>query len=71
MKVFFDLVMENGELVRLEVPRKFEDDCHGCLENQMKIRGWFSTARWKGCQATYMGMTLDRVNMGKVVALLQ
>lgn len=70
MKTFFDLVMENGELVRIEVPSKFEGECHDSIENALKIRGWFSPGQWDGCEAHYLGMGLTRVNMGKIVAML-
>lgn len=67
---YIDLVMDNGELVRIEVPEKHEDECWDAIENAMKIRDWFSPARWDGCTAKYLGMILTRVNMGKVVAAL-
>lgn len=70
MKVFFDLLMENGELVRVEVPSKFEDECLESIEHAIKTRGWFSPGRWDGCAAEYLGMKLVRVNMGKVVATI-
>jgi hypothetical protein len=68
--IFIDLVMENGELVRIEVPDEHEYECWDAIENSMKTRGFFSPGRWEGCQASYLGMTLGRVNMGKVVAML-
>jgi hypothetical protein len=67
---YIDLVMESGELTRIEVPEKHHDECWDFIENSMKLRGFFAPSRWEGCSATYMGIKLDRVNMGKVVATL-
>jgi len=65
-----DLVLEGGELVRIECPTKHEDELHDTLRNAMKIRDWWSPSRFDGCSAQYLGMYLDRVNMGKVVGIL-
>lgn len=69
-KTYVDLVIDNGELIRIECPSKFEDELYESIEHTMKRRDWFSVMQWDGCSATYMGMRLDRVNMGRVVAAL-
>lgn len=71
MKEFFDLLLDNGEIVRCEVPTKHSDDCFDRLEHELKRRGWWSPGSWDGCRAEYLGHTLDRVNMGRVVGVLR
>jgi len=68
--VFVDLVMDNGELVRIECPGKHEDDLHSSIENCMKRRDWWSPNRFDGCHAEYMGMAVSRVNMARVIGEL-
>lgn len=68
--IYADLVLENGGLIRVECPRKFEDEFYESLRNSIKIGGWWSPSRFAGCSAEYLGMSLDRVNAGKVVAML-
>lgn len=68
--VFVDLLIDNGELVRIECPEKLEDDLWDSLENCMKRRDWWSPGIFDGCRATYLGHSIDRVNMGRVVATL-
>lgn len=65
-----DLVMDNGELTRIEVPDKHADACWDAIENAMKTRSFFTPGWFDGCTASYMGMILERVNMGRVVATL-
>jgi hypothetical protein len=65
-----DLVLDNGELVRIECPTKAEDDVRDAIENAMKRRDWWSPAMADGCSATYLGQPMDRVNMGRVVGML-
>lgn len=67
---YIDLVMDNGELVRIAVPEKRIDEAHDTIENTMKRREWWSVNQWEGCSAEYMGHSIDRVNMGRVVAML-
>lgn len=67
---FVDLMMDNGELVRVECPSKYEDELHETLENSMKRGEWWSPSRFDGCTATYMGTIINRVAMRRVVAML-
>lgn len=67
---YVDLVMEGGELVCIECPVIYEDQLHNYLSNELKIGGTWSPARFDGCKAEYLGMSLSRVNMKKVVAML-
>ncbi len=68
--VYVDLVLDNGELVRIECPGKHEDELHESIEHAMKRRDWWSARQFDGCSATYLGVILDRVNMARVVASL-
>lgn len=68
--VFADLLLDTGELIRIECPDKFEDELWGSLENTMKRKDWWSPGQWDGCSATFLGQRLDRVNMGRVIGTL-
>lgn len=68
--IYIDLLLDNGELVRIEVPKNHEDESRDSIENQMKIGGWWSVSCWQGVSATYLGHHIDRVNMRRVVAML-
>jgi hypothetical protein len=65
--VVLDLVIDNGELVRIKGPGKYDDEIYESIENAMKRREWWSARQWDGCEATYMGLFLDCVNMARVV----
>jgi hypothetical protein len=71
MAVFIDLVMDTGELVRVECPTKHEDALHESIENAMKRRDWWAPGAFDGCAATYLGQRMDRVNMGRVVGMMR
>ncbi len=68
--VCVDLVLDTGELVRIECPVVFEEEMYDLLEHTMKRKDWFPVTRWDGCTAEYMGLSLDRVNMARVVGML-
>lgn len=68
--VFIDLLMDNGELVRIECPADREDELHDSLEQCMKRRDWWSPHRFDGCSAEYLGIGLSRVNMARVIGVL-
>ena len=70
MNEYVDLVMDNGELVRIECPEKFAGELHDTLGHAMKRRDWWSPLQFDGCRAEYMGMNLDRVNMARVIGRL-
>ncbi|MEY4375711.1 MAG: hypothetical protein RJB26_261 [Pseudomonadota bacterium] len=70
MKTWIDLVLDNGELVRIELPERLEDEVREDIDNALRRRDWWSTRTIDGCSATFMGLRIDRVNMGRVVAML-
>ena len=65
--LFVDLVMDDGNLVRIECPGKFEDEFHDSIDNALKCRDQWSPGRFDGCKAEYLGHRLDRVNMTRVI----
>lgn len=67
---YVDLVLDNGELVRVECPAKHEDALHDAISNAMKRRDWWSPSMFDGCRAEYMGMMMGSVNMARVVGVL-
>lgn len=68
--VYVDLVLDNGELVRIECPSRFEDELYESIEHTLKRRCWWSTNQLDGCRAMYLGLSLDRVNMARVAGML-
>jgi hypothetical protein len=68
--VWVDLMLDTGELVRIECPRKFETALHESIEHAMKRGDWWSRLRFEGCSAEYLGVSLDRVAMRRVVGVL-
>lgn len=70
MAAFVDLVLEDGELVRIECPERHHDELHETLQQAMKRRDLWAPSRFEGCAAHYLGLRLDRVNMARVVGML-
>jgi len=68
--VYIDLLLDNGELVRIECPTKFFDACMDSLEHTMKRKDWWSPEQFDGCRAEYLGLSMSRVAMHKVVGFL-
>lgn len=68
--IYIELLLLNGEIVRIECSRKFEDALYETIENTMKRGDWLCRARFDGCIFTYMGIHIDRVNMRQVAAML-
>ena len=67
---YVDLVTDTGELIRIECPDKHTDELYDSLENSMKRKDWWSPGQFDGCRATYMGLSISRVAMSKVVGML-
>ena len=67
---FADLVLITGELVRIECPLKHEDQLYDSLDSCRKGGDWWSPNAFSGCSAEFMGLSLDRVDMSKVVGML-
>lgn len=67
---YVDLVMANGELVRIECLDKYSDELYESLDNAKKRGDWWSPNMFDGCKAEYMGLILSRVSMKDVVAIL-
>jgi len=67
---FADLVLDTGELVRIQCPADFEDEFYDSLEHAMKRGDWWCPGRFNGCRAEFLGMGLDRVSMRRVVGIL-
>lgn len=65
-----DLMLDNGEIVRIQVANRYLDECLESIENAMKRGDWWSSSRFDPCRMTYRGIFMDRVNMGRVVGML-
>lgn len=70
-RTFVDLLMDNGELVRIDCDSRHEDALYESIENSMKRGDWWSPNQFNGCTATYMGILMGRVAMRRVVGLLE
>lgn len=68
--VYVDLMMDNGEIGRIECPGKFEDELHDTLSDAHRRGDWWSPGRFDGCKLDYMGISLDRISMKRVVGML-
>lgn len=68
--IWIDLLLLNGEIVRIEGKSRNEDEILNTIENAMKRRDWWSVRQWEGTSATLLGVPVDRVNMGQVAAML-
>jgi len=55
-------------MIRIECPRKFEDDFWDSVHNAMKLGDTWSPSSFDGCSAKLCGIALDRINMARVVA---
>lgn len=69
-KEYIDLLLDNGELVRVEHDPEHTDEIHEAIENTMKREDWWGVATYEGTSATYRGIRIERVNMKRVVAML-
>jgi len=67
---YVDLVLDTGELVRIACADKYEDDLYETIETAMKRRDWWAASSFDRCTAEFLGLHLDRVNMGRVVGIL-
>jgi len=66
---FVDLLLDNGEFVRIECPDKYYDELYESIDDAMKRGDFWSTTQFEGCSATYLGIILDRINMKRVVGM--
>ena len=67
---YVDLLTDSGELIRIECPDKHYDQLSESLEHAMKRKDWWSPNMFDGCKAEYMGISLSRVAMGKIIGIL-
>lgn len=68
--VFVGLLLDNGELVRIECDAKYEDVLHESIENRLKRGDLWCPSQFDGCTATYMGHHVNSVVMSRVVAMM-
>lgn len=67
---YIDLVMMNGELVRIECKTEYFDEIMDAIDNARKRNDWWSTGMFEGTRAEYMGLLIDRIDAGKIVGML-
>jgi hypothetical protein len=65
-----DLVTVDGQIIRLEIPTKYYDDCIEAINNAQARGDNWSPQMFDGCTAEYMGLGLSRINMKKVIGWL-
>lgn len=67
---FVDLLMDNGEIVRIEYKDKYMDDFLDYLENCIKRQDSWCASRFEGTSAEYMGLGIDKVNTKRIIGQL-
>lgn len=67
---YADLVLDTGELVRIECPADVEDAFFESLEHAMKRGDWWSPGQFEGCRAEFLGISMHRISMRRVVGML-
>ena len=67
---YVDLLMDNGEITRIECPTKFYDDLYEAIDNAMKRKDWWSPDMFDGCRAEYMGVGITRIAVPRVIGIL-
>lgn len=70
MRRHLDLILDNGDIVRMECSNRHEDEIYETIEATMRQRTWLPFTRWESCTATFQGHSLERLNMGRVVGML-
>lgn len=65
-----DLLLDNGSIVRVEIPQAYTDEVLEDITNALKNREWWSVHRYEGTTAAIDGTQVDRVAMSRVVAML-
>ena len=68
--VFVDLVLDTGDLVRIECPTEHEDELYDTLDNNMRRGACWSCMMFEGCNMEFLGQHMDRVSMKRVVGML-
>ncbi len=67
---YTDFVLDNGQLIRVAYPTKFEDEFWDSVSNAMKIGDMWSPRHFSGCTAELLGMRLERINFSRVIGTL-
>lgn len=65
-----DLLMDNGELVRIEYRDKYQDEFLDYLDNCIKRGDQLCVSVYDGTRAEYMGIQIERVNLKRMIARL-
>jgi hypothetical protein len=68
--IYVDLLLANGEIVRVECPDAHEAELHDSINDAMRRRDWWSPHRFDGCTAQCFGVILSRVAMSQVIGTL-
>lgn len=67
---FEDLLLLNGEIVRLVYPDQHAEPLLESLSNAIRRGDEWSTMQFDGCIASYMGVNIVRINMKQVIGRL-
>lgn len=67
---YIDLLLLNGELVRIECKVDHFDEVMDSIDNARKRNDWWSVVMFEGTSATYMGICLDRINTNQIMGIL-
>lgn len=64
------LILDTGEHVNIKCPEASQDELLNSLENALKTGTWWIASLIDRCSAEYLGMSMDRVNMRRVVGMV-
>jgi len=68
--LYIDLLIDNGEIIRIEYKDKYMDEFTEHLDNCIKRKDRWSASTYEGTKAEYMGIRIESVNTSKVVGIL-
>lgn len=67
---WLDVLMENGEIARCEVPQEHYDTVMEDLDNCIKRGDRWPCAMYDGQSCNYMGIDITTLNTKKIVGIL-
>lgn len=65
-----DLLLDNGELVRIEYPTEHQDGFEELVGNCIKRKDSLSMQTFAGCNAEYLGISISTIITSRIVGIL-
>lgn len=67
---YIDLVLDTGQIICIECTTEHYDGVMESINNARARKDWWSVVMYDGTYATFMGMSIDRIDMQRVVGML-